>query len=164
MANELPTDASSAITLIKQAVMSKDAKVVESVLTIKNDSVIEATIDGVTPTVAAQLLSLISDLMLEHGARAAQSCPWVRQILKSHGLHICSTVESRAALEPLRDSINMRCQCLPSLIRLQGKLEAVLALSDKKNGHDRTIGDAALVEYVEGDEEIEKKIKKPGIK
>lgn len=138
--------------VLTQAIQTKDDKLFDSVLgQSSNPNVIAQTVSRMPFTVATgDFLHMLVTRLLQRPARTAALMPWIKAILMEHASALAAQGRS-PVLDKLSKAIAARVETLPTLSRLEGRLELVVAQADrvraaKKLSATRTV---PAVEYVE---------------
>jgi len=147
---------SSFESVVRQGLRSKDMKLLDKLFAERDHSVVERTVSQLTVADAMELLKEVIERIHKTPGRVYQLEGWLIRLLRQNAGYFMSIPSSRQVLEPLYSHIALRLSTHSSLIRVQGRVEGMLAQaiyrSNLKATNNRLIADTctALMEHVEG--------------
>jgi len=126
IANEIKGRVSMA-PLIKQALASKDKKLLDQVISNAIRSTIATSTRELAPADVAGFLEHLIEVFERHPANIKIVSVWVTHLLNSHSSLIMSQHRLRSRLEPLHAGIAGRVGTYEALLKLNGRLAAVIS-------------------------------------
>jgi len=117
---ELPSRARSVHTVLEQALISQDSKMLEVCLRNSEDT-IRLTVMRLEETKVVLLMEKLVELFKKHHRRARFLAVWIRQLLHTHALALSGS----PSLHRLAQALEYRIQWAMPLMRLQGRLDFV---------------------------------------
>jgi len=151
---------SSMESVVRQALRSKDLQLLDKILSERDHSIIERTVTKLTVTEAMQLLTEVIERIHRTPGRVYQLEGWLIRLLRLNAGYFMSLPRSREVLEPLYRHISVRLNTHSSIIRVQGRVEGMLAQAayraSLKAANSQILADSgkALLEHVEGQQTV----------
>jgi hypothetical protein len=108
--------------VLKQALQSADDAMLELALSVRDQTVLAETVQGLSGEYLPTLLTALTTRLASKPARAEHLCQWVTVILQSGKIH------SAEHVQPLRNLIQERLEVFPSLLKLDGRLSMMKSL------------------------------------
>jgi len=147
---------SSFESVVRQGLRSKDMKLLDKLFAERDHLVVEKTVSQLTVADAMELLKEVIERIHKTPGRVYQLEGWLIRLLRQNAGYFMSIPSSRQVLEPLYSHIALRLSTHSSLIRVQGRVEGMLAQalyrSNLRATNNRLIADTctALMEHVAG--------------
>ena len=141
--------ASALVELALQGVASKDARLLERVLSVADVSLIKACVGGLPRSlVLLGLLDAIVERLQRTPSRASILVPWVSSILKIHASFFvkCGLKETSSRLKPLTRIVESRTKNLKRLLMLKGRIDLVLGAAQQPSKLPKGADIQALME------------------
>lgn len=146
------TRLNSRVSVLMQAVRSKDSKMLDACLFATDTTVIRNTIRRIPPNIAAgELLELLVQRLRDHFEKVESLSVWIKAILMEHASAIISLRQNNV-ITALAHALEDRIRTLDSFSRLQGRLELIVGQSGrlKRTGIDHAV---PVAEYEEEEHE-----------
>lgn len=144
--------------IVRQGLRAKDSSSLDQVLFMKDRPVMDSTVVELSSPEAFDLLQECTKRLIEKPVHGAVLCGWIQRILQRHAGFIASHPTLHGALQPLCESSTSRLASYRALLRLQGRLQSLVAMGkqviDRKVEEKNTLR-APLLDYVEADDDAE---------
>jgi len=117
----------SLASVLTQALTARDDAQLELVLGSGDKGVIEATVRRLPPALILPFLARLVARFAAKPSRGAQLIAWLRALLSAHAGYLLGVPGLVPALEPLYSLVDNRLAVLKKLLKLQGRLDLLLA-------------------------------------
>lgn len=163
-------------TILSQSLKNNDHSLLETVLTNRDQQVIQNTISKLDASLAVILLDRISERIARQANRFDQLVYWLKWIIIIHGGILSSLPGLSSKLSNLHGILTRKADTLPRLMQLQGKMQILHEQSEMQrhsnqlpeDDEDTDVeyieelddaklvnGDAMEEEFMDSDEELE---------
>eukprot|EP01147_Barroeca_monosierra_P000590 gene590-3904_t len=144
--------------MLLQALNSGDQALLDECLSSSNERVVKATVARLPMKAVVPFFKKIVHKLEARPSRALSLLLWVRSILSAHTSHLITLPGLSGILKDLYGMAEARLAALPSLSRLSGRLDLLLAQADRLNRADSELAAAddeiiPLSVYIEPDED-----------
>ncbi|CAE7350316.1 Wdr43 [Symbiodinium natans] len=155
-----PETAGSNLSLapvLRQGLRSKDSSALDQTLLLKDRDMMDTSVLELSSTEAFDLLQECAKRLLEKPLEGQVYCAWIQRVVFHHGMFIRSHPALRDALRPLHDATSSRCASYRGLMYMHGRLHGLVARGTEvlEREATETVVRVPLLEYVEGDEDLE---------
>jgi U3 small nucleolar RNA-associated protein 5 len=116
----------SLVTVLEQALQTKDNLMLENVLRIYDFKVIDETCRRLSPTKVFSFLFLLVEKFEKRPMRGANLCVWIKFLLMNHTAYLMTAPDVIQKLSALYQSFDARLKVFPQLHKLNGRLNLVL--------------------------------------
>lgn len=114
--------AESLVTVLNQALISQDEAQLEVAFQCHDRSIIETTISQLNPASVMTLLTKLVARISKRPSRADALGIWIHVLLQQHTSVFLSNELLSRRLGPLKNLLQERCETLPHLLQLDGRL------------------------------------------
>ncbi|CAJ1353210.1 unnamed protein product [Effrenium voratum] len=155
-----PETAGSNLSLapvLRQALRSQDSISLSKTLTLRDRVLMDTSVSELSGVEAFDLLQECAKRLLDKPPDSSVYCAWIQRVLFHHGTFIRSQPALIDALRPVFEACMARCAFYRGLQRLHGRLHG-LVVQGRKALEQQVVEKSArapLLEYVEGDEDME---------
>ena len=116
----------SLVTVLEQALQSKDNSMLEYVLRLTDEQVINTTVERLSTSRVVPFLTRLVDKFEKRPTRGSTLCLWIRAILKHHTAYLMSIPDLVHKLSTLYQTLEARLSVFTQLYKVSGRLELVL--------------------------------------
>ncbi|OQS03731.1 hypothetical protein THRCLA_03969 [Thraustotheca clavata] len=117
---------SSLVTVLEQALQSKDSALLESCLRVHDIKVIDETCRRLSATKVFPFLLLLVEKFEKRPTRGATMCVWIKYLMLNHTAYLMTVPGVVDKLSGLYQSLDARLKVFPQLHKLNGRLNLVL--------------------------------------
>lgn len=119
---------SSVASILRQALVASDARLLESVLssTAKDKKEVAAAVASLTPARALLLLQHLVQQQQTSPATSILKGPWIEELVKQHGVVLGTTEAGREQLVLLLLQVEERRRTEAALVKVKGRVELLL--------------------------------------
>ena len=114
-------------TVLNQALRTDDTALLESCLRVEDDYAVQQTVRRMDSGLALRMLDRLAALLHRKPGRASSLVRWIQSTLVAHGGALAAQPDLAARLGSLHGVLAERASALPSLLKLKGKLDMVVA-------------------------------------
>ncbi|EGV66401.1 Small subunit (SSU) processome component [Yamadazyma tenuis] len=140
-------------TILSQSLKNNDHSLLETVLTNRDQQVIQNTIARLDSSMAIVLLDRISERIARQANRFDQLVYWLKWIIIIHGGVLSSLPGLAAKFSNLHGILSRKADTLPRLLQLQNRMQIINEFNDSKKSQDHPYDgsedEESDVEYVE---------------
>lgn len=139
-------------TVLSQSLKNNDHSLLETVLTNRDQQVIQNTISKLDSSLAIILLDRISERIARQANRFDQLVYWLKWIIIIHGGILSSLPGLSSKLSNLHGILSKKADTLPRLMQLQAKMQIIYEQSEIKR---HSMGHTTAAEDEEDDEDTD---------
>lgn len=121
---ETPT-ASSILSMLSQALQSKDTQLLEACLAVSDKVIINNTVQRISHAKVNIFLEILVDKFQTRPSRGAQLVPWMKALLSHHMAYLMSSPDL-SVLASLYHAVNAHLAGFDQLMSLSGRLDLLL--------------------------------------
>ncbi|KDO16640.1 hypothetical protein SPRG_17862, partial [Saprolegnia parasitica CBS 223.65] len=142
----------SLVSVLEQALQSKDNVLLENCLRVHDLKVIDETCRRLSPTKVFPFVLLLVEKLEKRPTRGATMCVWIKYLLLNHTAYLMTVPDVVDKLSGLYQSLDARLKVFPQLHKLNGRLNLVLGqIAGRANAI--AVDETPLVTYREDDED-----------
>ncbi|KAF0721231.1 hypothetical protein AaE_010122, partial [Aphanomyces astaci] len=141
----------SLVSVLEQALQSKDNALLEHCLRIHDPKVIDETCRRLNTTRVFPFLLLLVEKFEKRPTRGATMCQWIKFLMLNHTAYLMTVPDVIDKLSTLYQSLDARVKVFPQLHKLSGRLNLVLGQIAGRSNVE-VVDDAPDVVYNEADD------------
>ncbi|EQC42619.1 hypothetical protein SDRG_00348 [Saprolegnia diclina VS20] len=142
----------SLVSVLEQALQSKDNVLLENCLRVHDLKVIDETCRRLSPTKVFPFVLLLVEKLEKRPTRGATLCLWIKYLLLNHTAYLMTVPDVVDKLSGLYQALDARLTVFPQLHKLNGRLNLVLGqIAGRANAI--AVDETPLVTYREDDED-----------
>mmetsp|Transcript_54207 Transcript_54207/g.126156 ORF Transcript_54207/g.126156 Transcript_54207/m.126156 type:complete len:607 (+) Transcript_54207:21-1841(+) len=144
--------------MLRQALRSRDDQRISIVFASSDTQIIDATVSQLSGSEAFDMLQECAKRLISQREFSTQLCTWMQCVLLRHCAFISARPVLQRALKPLHDIFEARCVTYRSVVLLRGRLHQARCSRKELTAREkleRETVHAPLLEYVEGDEDLD---------
>eukprot|EP00435_Cladocopium_sp_Y103_P025728 s2488_g6.t1 len=153
--SELEGSQLSLAPMLRQHLRSKDSSALDKSLVLKDRAVMDTSTAELSGVEAFNLLHECAKRVMERPAQTAVYCAWIQRIVFNHGTFLRSHPTLADSLRQFYDSAQYRCTTYRHMRRMHGRIRHLLVSGKKIMDSESTEITKPLLEYVEGDEDLD---------
>ncbi|KAG9413969.1 WD repeat-containing protein 43 [Aphanomyces cochlioides] len=143
---------SSLVTVLEQALQSKDNALLEHCLRVHDVKVIDETCRRLNTTRVFPFLLLLVEKFEKRPTRGATMCQWIKYLMLNHTAYLMTVPDVIDKLSTLYQSLDARVKIFPQLHKLSGRLNLVLGQIAGRSNVE-VVDDAPQLVYNEDDDD-----------
>ena len=149
--------------LLPQALNTNDNALLERCLHVADTNMVRATVERLSPTLAAPLLQKLAERLHSRPGRAGTLLVWIQWTLVAHGGYLGTQITNVKKLGTLYQAVRERANNLQPLLSLKGKLDLLEAQTNMRKSMQQRLGNKVIEEqikeraavYLEGQDEAD---------
>ncbi|KAF0687069.1 Aste57867_21150 [Aphanomyces stellatus] len=142
----------SLVSVLEQALQSKDNALLENCLRVHDPKVIDETCRRLNTTRVFPFLLLLVEKFEKRPTRGATMCQWIKYLMLNHTAYLMTVPDVIEKLSTLYQSLDARVKVFPQLHKLSGRLNLVLGQIAGRSNVE-VVDDAPQVVYNEDDDD-----------
>eukprot|EP00730_Choanoeca_flexa_P017568 TRINITY_DN8477_c0_g1_i4.p1 TRINITY_DN8477_c0_g1~~TRINITY_DN8477_c0_g1_i4.p1 ORF type:complete len:632 (+),score=163.13 TRINITY_DN8477_c0_g1_i4:25-1920(+) len=139
-------------SMLAQALQSDDNSLLDECLQVRVQSIVEASVAKLESKHVVSFLQIIVGKLEAKPSRALMLMVWIRSIFKYHFALLATQSDAASLLGPLYNMVEARTAALPRLLKLQGRLQLMLAQGKQAQPEEVEISFEPKSVYIEDGE------------